>query len=201
MSGSPSALATSAAVCIAALARCEPSYARTGRLISRKRIGATKTGFGDLRVTDSVVEPRSPVENCSLTPRWPITTRSAIRAWSQISFATIPMPRIVSHGTFRSAHRRAKVSSRTRPRSRRASRIFAEETGEGEADQRDHVQAEDGRAEPLGEPERMLEGGVGVLGAVESDQDALDHARRRPPRRVTCGFPLAKPVPSDKTDA
>jgi hypothetical protein len=78
-------------------------------VICAKRIGATKTGFGAFRVTDSVVEPRRPVENCSLTPRCPRTTRSAIRAWSQISLATMPMASVVSDGTPRSAQRRERL--------------------------------------------------------------------------------------------
>src|SRR6266566_2439683 len=94
-------------------------------------MGETNTGFGDLRATDSVVEPSSPVENCSFTPRWPITTRSATRAWSQISLATMPVASVVSQGTPRSAQRLVNVSSSTRPRSRSASRILAEKSRYG----------------------------------------------------------------------
>jgi len=91
-------------------------------------MGDTNTGFGDLRATDSVVEPSSPVENCSFTPRWPITTRSATRAWSQISLATMPVASVVSQGTPRPAQRLVNVSSSTPPRSRSASRILAEKS-------------------------------------------------------------------------
>src|SRR5213596_2829618 len=94
-------------------------------------MGDTNTGFGDSRATDSVVEPSSPVENCSFTPRWPITTRSATRAWSQISLATMPVASVVSQGTPRSAQRLLNVSSSTRPRSRSASRILAEKSRYG----------------------------------------------------------------------
>src|SRR5881409_2601294 len=88
--------------------------------MSLKRMGDTNTGFGDLRVTDSVVDPSSPVENCSFTPRWPITTRSSTRAWSQISLATMPVASVVSQGTPRSATPRSPLaSSPTRSATRR----------------------------------------------------------------------------------
>ncbi len=50
----------------------------------------TKTGRGHFRVMLSAVVPSKPVENSSLTPRWPITTRSATLARSQISFGDQP---------------------------------------------------------------------------------------------------------------
>ena len=85
--------------------------------MSANCMGDTRTGFGDLRATDSVVPPSIPVENCSLRPRWPMTTRSAVRAASQISLAMIPIGSAVSQRTFRSRQRSAKASRRTRPRS------------------------------------------------------------------------------------
>jgi len=44
----------------------------------------------------------------------------------------------------------------------------------------DHVQAEERRAEAPGQPESVLQGGVRVLGAVQGDQDALDHGPAPP---------------------
>src|SRR5207249_2479056 len=84
---------------LAAAARWLPSYANNGRLTGRNSIVDTKTGLGHLRVTLSAVPPSKPVENFSLTPRWPITTRSAVRARSATSLATTPMLKTVSART------------------------------------------------------------------------------------------------------
>src|SRR5881392_853993 len=138
-------------------------------------MGDTNTGFGDLRATDSVVEPSSPVENCSFTPRWPITTRSATRAWSQISLATMPVASVVSQGTPRLAQRLAHLGREVEVglEAERAGDVVQE--GALDRDHVDDVQADNRGAHALGQPEGVLEGGVRVLGAVERDQDCLDH--------------------------
>ena len=73
--------------------------------MSANCMGDTRTGFGDLRATDSVVPPSIPVENCSLRPRWPMTTRSAVRAASQISDRLGQLQRLVDEGFRRSVER------------------------------------------------------------------------------------------------
>jgi hypothetical protein len=86
------------------------------------------TGFGQRRVTLSAVPPSKPVEKRSLTPRRPITTRSAVRARSTISLATMPMPSAVSARTLRCAACSAKASSSVLPRSCSTPRIFDEKS-------------------------------------------------------------------------
>ena len=95
--------------------RCRRRRA-AGACISRKSIGETNTGFGHLRVTLSAVMPSRPVENRSLTPRWPITTRSAALARSQISLATMPMSSTVSAAIASRLAACAKSSSSALPR-------------------------------------------------------------------------------------
>jgi len=81
------------------------------------------------------------------------------------------------------------------------------------------VESEHGRAETLRQPERVLQRRVRVLGAVEGDQDALDHRGWTPlsrpastprcdgaqgPTAATDGAawaPLANPRAFDKTTA
>ena len=63
------------------------------------------------------------------------------------------------------------------------------EEGPLDRDDVDHVETDQRGAQPIAEPKRMLDGGLGVVRAIERDQDALDHEAGAPCRASNIALP------------